>query len=177
MRRILFAALASLAAAPAAAQLSLVREPIIIATDAPGARTLAKVRADLAALRTAQEAHFAAQSRYATDVGELTEFTPVSGATLVIVAASADAWAVTASHPALRGTETLRIAREPAKGGTGAGMMAGGMMGMMGGAGHEHGGMGGGRMPGMGAVGDMGSCPMMEGKGAAPKGDAGGHKH
>jgi hypothetical protein len=70
------------------------------------------VRSDLAHVRAAQEAYYAANQTYASELGDLENVKLSPGTTVVILSSSPDGWEAEATHPSLQGAEVVRVARE-----------------------------------------------------------------
>jgi hypothetical protein len=139
---LLLVALAALAGRDLAAQQSLhfMRESVLRPV-APEDRVLVdKVREDLAKVRVAEEAYFAANQTYAAELSDLKGLKLSSGTSVVVLMSSPKGWKAEATHPSLKGAEVVHVMR----------MAEGESCPMMGGGGMK-GGMGG--MGGMGAQG------------------------
>jgi BlaR1 peptidase M56 len=73
-------------------------------TDSASRALIVRMRADLSALRAAQDAYFAAHATYAPGLETLEPFHGRSGATVTIVEASSTGWLAVVTHPALPGS-------------------------------------------------------------------------
>jgi hypothetical protein len=73
-------------------------------TDSASTALVARMRTDLSALRTAQDAYFAAHATYAPGLETLEQFHGQSGATVTIVEASSTGWLAVVTHPSLPGS-------------------------------------------------------------------------
>jgi hypothetical protein len=75
-----------------------------ISGDSASAALVRRIRADLAALRQAQDAYYAAHHSYAADLAVLrADFRTHSGAELVLRNVTVRGWEALATHPALAG--------------------------------------------------------------------------
>ena len=132
---------------PAAAQqLHFMREAVLRPQAPQDQVVVDRVRADLAAIRTAQETYFAANQTYAAELSELKGVKLSGGTSAVILMASPMGWKAEAANTALQGTEVVHVMRM--KEGDACPMMGGGGMGGM------KSGMGGGMMGGKEQGGD-----------------------
>jgi len=131
---LLLVAVAVLAGRDLSAQQSVhfMREAILRPV-APEDRVLVdKVREDLAKVRAAEEAYFAANQTYAPEVSDLKGVKLSSGTSVVIMMSSPKGWKAEATHPSLKGAEVVHVMRMAA--GESCPMMGeGGMKGGMGG--------------------------------------------
>lgn len=73
----------------------------VIQQDSAAQALVARIRADLSALRAAQDAYFAAHQTYAATIEALGDFRVVSGASIVLRSATANGWTAEAMHKAL----------------------------------------------------------------------------
>ena len=80
----------------------------VLQQDSAAQALVTRIRADLSALRTAQDAYFAEHETYATTIEALGGFRPASGASIVLRAATANGWSAEAMHTALAGS-ALRV--------------------------------------------------------------------
>jgi len=136
----LLVAVAVLAGRDLAAQQSVhfMRESILRPA-APEDRVLVdKVREDLAKVRAAEEAYFAANQTYASEVSDLKGVKLSSGTSVVIMMSSPKGWKAEATHPSLKGAEVVHVMRM-AEGESCPMMGEGGMKGGMGGMGGKGG--------------------------------------
>jgi hypothetical protein len=155
------------AGAASAQQLHIMREQVLRPATAEDRPLVDKVREDLARVRVAEEAYFAANQTYAAEVSDLKGLKLASGATVVILMSGPAGWKAEATHPSLTGAEVVHVMRTK-DGETGCPMMG---QGGMGGAGGMK-GMGG--MGGMMGGGKPGDCCAAQG---APKTPAPEHQH
>jgi hypothetical protein len=131
---LLLVALAVVAGRDLAAQQSVhfMRESILRPA-APEDRVLVdKVREDLAKVRAAEEAYFAANQTYAPELSDLKGVKLSSGTSVVILMSSPKGWKAEATHPSLKGAEVVHVMRM-AEGESCPMMGEGGMKGGMGG--------------------------------------------
>lgn len=153
-RPILLGAAFVLAAGVAQAQdqLHFMRESVLRPAAGEDRALVDKVRDDLARVRVAEEAYFAANQTYASEVSDLKGVKLSSGTSVIILMSSPKGWKAEATHPSLAGAEVVHVMRMAA--GEKCPMMEMGGMGGMGGmSGMDHGGMGGmGGMPPMGGM-------------------------
>lgn len=102
---------------------------------APEDRVLVdKVREDLAKVRVAEEAYFAANQTYAPELSDLKGLKLSSGTSVVVLMSSPKGWKAEATHPSLKGAEVVHVMRT-AEGESCPMMGEGGMKGGMGGMG------------------------------------------
>jgi hypothetical protein len=134
VRPLLLGALLVLAGRDLAAQQSVhfMRESILRPA-APEDRVLVdRVREDLARVRAAEEAFFAANQTYAPELSDLKGVKLSSGTSVVILMSSPKGWKAEATHPSLKGAEVVHVMRM-AEGESCPMMGEGGMKGGMGG--------------------------------------------
>jgi hypothetical protein len=139
-RPILLGAALVLAAGVAEAQeqLHFMRESVLRPAASEDRVLVDKVREDLARVRVAEEAYYAANQTYASELSDLKGVKLSSGTSVVILMSSPKGWKAEATHPSLAGAEVVHVMRLAA--GEKCPMMEmGGMKGGMGGMG----GMGG----------------------------------
>ena len=92
------------------------------------------VRANVARVRVAEEAYYAANGTYASELADLTGVQLSEGVSVVIVMSDSKGWRAEATHPSLPGAEVVEVTRlaegEPRPtmnhGGTGGGRDAAG---------------------------------------------------
>lgn len=103
----------SLTVAPGAAaqQMHFMREKVLRAATPQDQALVDRVRADLAQLRTAQEAYFAGHQGYAPELADLKGLKLGSGASVVVLMAGPKGWKAEATHPALAGSEVVHVMR------------------------------------------------------------------
>lgn len=133
---LLLIALSVVAGRDLAAQQSVhfMRESILRPA-APEDRVLVdRVREDLAKVRAAEEAYFAANQTYAPELSDLKGVKLSSGTSVVILMSSPKGWKAEATHPSLKGAEVVHVMRM-AEGESCPMMGEGGMKGGMGGMG------------------------------------------
>lgn len=109
----LLVALAALAGRDLAAQqpLHFMRESVLRPV-APEDRVLVdKVREDLAKVRVAEEAYFAANQTYAPELSDLKGLKLSSGTSVVVLMSSPKGWKAEATHPSLKGAEVVHVMR------------------------------------------------------------------
>lgn len=76
----------------------------VIQQDSAAQALVGRIRADLSALRKAQDAYFTAHKSYATTVDALGGFRPASGASIMLRSATENGWTAEATHTALPGS-------------------------------------------------------------------------
>ena len=143
IRPILLGAALVLAAGVAQAQqqLHFMRESVLRPAVVEDKVVVDKVREDLAKIRAAEEAYFAANQTYAPELSDLKGIKLSSGTEVVILMSGPKGWKAEATHPSLPGAEVVHVMRLAA--GESCPMMEqGGRMGGM-----DHAGM-----PGMGRM-------------------------
>ena len=69
------------------------------------------VRADLARVRVAQEAYYAANGTYASELADLTGVQLSEGVSVVIVMSDSKGWRAEATHASLAGAEVVQVTR------------------------------------------------------------------
>jgi hypothetical protein len=125
-----------------AQQLHVMRESVLRPVSQEDRALVDRVREDLAKVRVAEEAYFAAHNTYASELSDLKNLKLSSGTSIVILMSGPMGWKAEATHPSLTGAEVLHVMRGK-EGEAGCPMMQGGM-----GGGMQHGmggGMGGGK--------------------------------
>ncbi|HEX5819894.1 MAG TPA: hypothetical protein VFY20_13490 [Gemmatimonadales bacterium] len=123
--------------AQAQEQLHFMRESVLRPAAGEDRVLVDKVREDLARVRVAEEAYYAANQTYASELSELKGVKLSSGTSVVILMSSPKGWKAEATHPSLAGAEVVHVMRMAAgekcpmmdmggmKGGMGQGGMAG----------------------------------------------------
>jgi hypothetical protein len=69
------------------------------------------VRANVARVRVAEEAYYAANGTYASELADLTGVQLSEGVTVVIVMSDSKGWRAEATHPSLPGAEVVEVTR------------------------------------------------------------------
>jgi hypothetical protein len=120
-------------------QLHFMRESVLTPVSAEDRVLVDKVRDDLARVRVAEEAYFAANQNYSPELSDLKGLKLSSGASIVVLMSGPMGWKAQATHASLKGAEVVHVMRmDP---GQKCPMMEMGGMGGMGGM--DHGAMGG----------------------------------